>query len=162
MLYLFDERSQHSKPTHFWKVQNENCWFMRLLESLDRIISSFEIETQCRQSVIIMYQKLRRWESKSSLLNAKMEVTVFENLINQQFSFCSFQKYIGLLCCDLSSKRYNILKMIKKWYFFGEACTNQLEISAHFKSRLHGTAEITINPRLSYHEPKKKFEILKQ
>ena len=115
MLYLFDERSQHSKPTHFWKVQNENCWFMRLLESLDRIISSFEIGTQCRQSVIIMYQKLRRWESKSSLLNAKMEVTVFENLINQQFSFCSFQKYIGLLCCDLSSKRYNIFKMIKKW-----------------------------------------------
>ena len=114
MLYLFDERSQHNKPIYFWKLQNENCWFMRFSKTVTSILafSNDDLLSHLRSFWYIMITDCRHCVpiSKDEIMRSNDS----RSLINQQFSFCTFQKCVGLLCCDLSSKRYNISKMFKK------------------------------------------------
>ena len=48
-------------------------------------------------------------------MGCKMSVTKLKNVINQQLSFCTFQKHILLLCCDVCVKRYTLMKDEQKW-----------------------------------------------
>mgnify|MGYP003707655301 CR=1 FL=1 len=47
-------------------------------------------------------------------MGCKMGVTKLKNVINQQLSYCTFQKHILLLCCDICVKRYTLMKGMSK------------------------------------------------